>query len=96
MAKKQFTNSFQDIFSPTETPSVKEEVIIVPEIDDEIIRTTILLNKKTYESIKSIAFWKRCQIKDLIDKALISVINSYTKDQLSEMYKEFSQKGNTK
>lgn len=92
MAKKQFTNSFQDIFSPT-TPQAKEEKIVdvSEEMYDEIQRTTILLKSKTYDAIKAIAYWERCQIKDLIDKSLNSIINSYSKEDLSKILKEYNQ-----
>ena len=67
MAKKQFTNSFHDIFSPTETHLLKEEFIKAPEDnDDKIQRTTLLLSRQTYKTIKAIAYWERKQIKDII------------------------------
>ncbi len=64
MAKKQFTSNFQDIFKPTVEP--EKPTIIVSNNEDkpsnvseEIVRTTILLNKSTYENIKAIAYWER-------------------------------------
>ena len=67
MAKKQFTNSFQDIFSPTETKLLKQDVTKASaDIDDKIQRTTLLLSSETYKTIKAIAYWERKQIKDII------------------------------
>jgi len=82
MAKKQFTNSFQDIFSPTETPAEKKEIVPVSEEKDEILRTTLLLSKKTYDSIKLIAYWERKPIKDVLTEALELYIKSKDSGEL--------------
>ena len=98
MAKKQFTSSFQDIFSPTtETKTVTSvEKVAVREQEsatEEIQRTTILLGKNTYLTIKAIAFWERKQIKDVIQQGLDGIIHGYTQEQLTQMKKEFEANG---
>lgn len=83
MSKKQFTNSFQDIFTPTENKSQKDEVAKVPVQDDnEIQRTTLLLRRKTYKTVKALAYWERKQIKDIIQEAIATYINSMDSKEL--------------
>lgn len=99
MAKKQFTQNFQDIFSPTvgqpkdnlpDSTQGKEK-----RFDDsnEAKRTTLLLSRGTYNDIRAIAHWERCQIKELLEDALKSIVNSYTPEQLASIRKEFSRRG---
>jgi len=97
MAKKQFTSNFQDIFSPTiseENSTQTDTKKDVEKVDstDDIVRTTILLNKSTYHTIKAIAYWERLQIKDLLQKALNSIIDSYSDEQLKKILHEFDNK----
>ena len=90
MAKKQFTNSFQDIFSPTETHLLKEEFIKTPEDnDDKIQRTTLLLSRQTYKTIKAIAYWQRKQIKDIIEEAIAGYLNSLDANELEKAIVQF-------
>ncbi|MBK7133892.1 MAG: hypothetical protein IPH69_14050 [Bacteroidales bacterium] len=90
MAKKQFTNSFQDIFSPTETHLIKEEFIKKPEDnDDKIQRTTLLLSRQTYKTIKAIAYWERKQIKEIIHEAIMVYLNSLDADELEKAIAQF-------
>lgn len=97
MAKKQFTSNFQDIFKPTVEP--EKSTIIVSNNEnkpsntsEEIVRTTILLNKSTYETIKAIAYWERVQIKDILNNALEAIINKYSPEQLEMFNKEYKAK----
>ena len=90
MAKKQFTNSFQDIFSPTETHLLKEEFIKTPEDNnDKIQRTTLMLSRKTYKTIKAIAYWERKQIKDIIEEAIANYLNSIDAKELEKAIAQF-------
>lgn len=97
MAKKQFTSNFQDIFKPTVEPEKPTIIVSNNEnkpsnISEEIVRTTILLNKSTYETIKAIAYWERLQIKDILNSALESIINKYSPEQLEMFNKEYKAK----
>lgn len=97
MAKKQFTSNFQDIFKPTVEPEKSTITLSSNEskpinIPDEIVRTTILLNKSTYETIKAIAYWERVQIKDILTIALGTIINKYSAEQLEMFNKEYKAK----
>lgn len=90
MAKKQFTNSFQDIFSPTETHLIKEEFIKTTEDnDDKLQRTTLLLSKQMYKTIKAIAYWERKQIKEIIHEAFVTYLNSRDADELEKAKVQF-------
>jgi len=90
MAKKQFTNSLQDIFSPTETPLLNEELLKTPEhIEDKIQRTTLLLSRQTYKTIKAIAYWERKQIKEIIHEAIMVYLNSLDADELEKAIAQF-------
>jgi len=90
MAKKQFTNSFQDIFSPTETQLLKEDVANAPENNnDKIQRTTLMLSRKTYKTIKAIAYWERKQIKDIIEEAIAGYLNSLDANELEKAIVQF-------
>jgi hypothetical protein len=90
MAKKQFTDSFQDIFSPTESHLSKEEFIKTPEEnEDKIQRTTLLLNRQTYKTIKAIAYWERKQIKDIIHEAIATYLNSLDAGELEKAIVKF-------
>jgi hypothetical protein len=90
MAKKQFTNSFQDIFSPTETKLLKQDVTKASaDIDDKIQRTTLLLNRETYKTIKAIAYWERKQIKDIIEEAIAGYLNSIDANELEKAIVQF-------
>jgi hypothetical protein len=90
MAKKQFTNSFQDIFSPTETQLLKEDVAKAPEDNnDKIQRTTLMLSRKTYKIIKAIAYWERKQIKDIIEEAIAGYLNSIDANELEKAIVQF-------
>ena len=92
MAKKQFTNSFQDIFSPTETHLLEEEFIKTPEDnDDKIQRTTLLLSRQTYKTIKAIAYWERKQIKDIIEEAIATYLNSIDAKELEKAIIQFKE-----
>jgi len=90
MAKKQFSSSFQDIFSPTDSHLLKEEFIKSPEDDDDKIqRTTLLLSRQTYKKIKAIAYWQRKQIKEIIEEAITGYINSLDADELVKAIVQF-------
>lgn len=90
MAKKQFTNSFKDIFTPTETHLPKKEVAKGPDLDDnEIQRTTLLLSRKTYKTIKAVAYWKRKQIKDIIQEAITLYLGSMNSSELDKAITHF-------
>ena len=90
MAKKQFSSSFQDIFSPTESHLLKEEFIKSPEDnDDKIQRTTLLLSRQTYKTIKAIAYWERKQIKDIIEEAIAGYLNSLDANELKKAIAQF-------
>ena len=90
MAKKQFTHSFQDIFSPTESHLLKEDFIRTPEDnDDKIQRTTLLLSRQTYKTIKAIAYWQRKQIKDIIEEAITGYLNSLDAGELEKAIAQF-------
>ena len=90
MAKKQFTNSFQDIFSPTETHLLKEEFIKTPEDnDDKVQRTTLLLSRQTYKTIKVIAYWQRKQIKEVIEEAITGYLNTLDSNELEKAIVKF-------
>jgi hypothetical protein len=96
MAKKAFTNNFEDIFSSTveQKSSVKEPSNQKSFLDSDIAiqRTTILLQKSTYDTIKAIAHWERVQIKDLLDNALQAIISTYSAEQLQTMRNEHIKK----
>jgi hypothetical protein len=90
MAKKQFTNSFQDIFSPTEIHLLKEKFIKTPEDNDDIVqRTTLLLSRQTYKAIKAIAYWQRRQIKDIIEEAITGYLNSLDANEIEKAIAQF-------
>ena len=90
MAKKQFSSSFQDIFSTTDSHLLKEEFIKSPEDnDDKIQRTTLLLSRQTYKTIKAIAYWERKQIKDIIEEALDIYLNSIDEKELEKAIIQF-------
>ena len=90
MAKKQFTNSLQDIFSPTETPLLKEVLLKTQEHnEDKIQRTTLLLSRQTYKTIKAIAYWQRKQIKDIIEEAITGYLNSLDAEELEKAIAQF-------
>ena len=90
MAKKQFTNSFHDIFSPTETQLLKEDVAKAQEDNnDKIQRTTLMLSRKTYKTIKAIAYWERKQIKDIIEEAIAGYLNSIDANELEKAIVHF-------
>lgn len=99
MAKKQFTQSFQDIFSPTVNQPNENVVDSTQEKEKrldsstDVKRTTLLLSQSTYNDIRAIAHWERCQIKELLEEALKSMVNSYTPEQLASIRKEFSRRG---
>jgi hypothetical protein len=91
MAKKQFTNSFQDIFSPTETQLLKEDVI-------KTLRRIMMikyneqrfcLSRQTYKTIKAIAYWERKQIKDIIEEAIAGYLNSLDANELEKAIVQF-------
>lgn len=83
MAKKKFTQSFQDIFSPTENQFTREDTEKKTEMaDDETKRTTLMLSSKTYVTIKAIAYWQRKQIKDIIHEAVKAYLDSMDVDEL--------------
>jgi endonuclease III len=90
MAKKQFTNSFQDIFSPTETPLLNEVILKTQEDkEDKIQRTTLLLSRQTYKTIKAIAYWERKQIKEIIHEAIVTYLNTVDADELEKAIAQF-------
>mgnify|MGYP001328632309 CR=1 FL=1 len=85
MAKKQFTNNFQDIFTPTEAHPPKKEVVNVPDQDDDKIqRTTLLLRRKTYKTIKALAYWERKQIKDIIEEGIAAYLSKIDANELEK------------
>jgi len=96
MAKKGFTNSFNDIFSPTveNSKNVNDDSLEskVEVSRNDIQRTTLLLNMETYETIRAIAWYTRRPIKDYLDNALKSIINSFSAEELSQIRNQFSQR----
>ena len=96
MAKKKFTSSFNDIFAPSvEQPTAANDVPLNSKVEEsalEIQRTTILLNKDTYETVRAIAWYNRRPIKDYLEDALRLIINNYPHDELTRIRTEFSQR----
>jgi hypothetical protein len=69
---------------------LKEEFIKSPEDnDDKIQRTTLLLSRQTYKTIKAIAYWERKQIKDIIEEALDIYLNSIDEKELEKAIIQF-------
>jgi hypothetical protein len=94
MAKKQFKSNFNDIFSPTTGDGIRnqgknDENANAEKESEELQRTTLILNRDTYETIKAIAYWERVQIKDLVERALCNLISTYGEEKLNEMKKIF-------
>jgi len=89
MAKKQFKSNFQDIFSPTQITDQQEKVFTSMEEKDEVQRTTLLLCKSTYSTIKAIAFWERKQIKDVINDAFTLYLSTKSKEEIEVALREF-------
>lgn len=96
MAKKGFTNSFNDIFSPTVENSkneVNDSLESKAEVSsNDIQRTTLLLSRETYDTVRAIAWYNRKPIKDYLEEALKSIINSFTQEELSQIRNQFSQR----
>lgn len=85
MAKKKFTNSFQDIFTPT-TNDVDSSSSACNR-DEEVVRTTILMNPALYKRIKAIAHWERKAIKDIINEAFVQRIDQYSEEEMRNIEK---------
>lgn len=96
MAKKGFTNNFNDIFSPTvEQPKQADSKPIRETgsgLAEDIQRTTLLLSRETYDTVRAIAWYNRKPIKDYLEDALKSIINSFSPDELSQIRIHFSQR----
>lgn len=96
MAKKGFTSSFNDIFSPTveNSKNVNDDSVEpkVEETSNDIQRTTLLLRRETYEMVRAIAWYNRKPIKDYLEDALKSIINSFSAEELSQIRNQFSQR----
>ena len=97
MAKKQFTSNLNDIFAPTtgmSKPMAKPSSITasIPKEEEpqEVVqRTTLLLNRDTYDAIRAIAHWERLQIKDLLQEALQGIVSRYSEEELAGIRREF-------
>jgi hypothetical protein len=69
---------------------LKEEFIKTPEDNnDKIQRTTLMLSRKTYKTIKAIAYWERKQIKDIIEEAIAGYLNSINANELEKAIAQF-------
>ena len=100
MAKKRFTNSFNDIFSPTveNSKNVNDDSLEskVEVSSNDIQRTTLLLSRETYDTVRAIAWFERKPIKDYLEDALKSIINSFTSEELSQIRNLFSQRNGSR
>jgi len=93
MAKKQFTNSFQELFTPTEQHVSKQNAIeAIEQVDEFVQRTTLLLNRNTYETVKAIAHWERKQIKEIIQEALLEYISKMDSQDIEKAINHYSKK----
>ena len=89
MSKKSFIGGLDDLLSKTVgEKQIKENT----DRNDEnsSIRTTIIISAKTYEIIKSIAYWERKPIKDIIESGFAVIIERYSKEEIDKMVESFS------
>ncbi len=93
MAKK-FKSNFQDIFTPT--TDVSEDIGGKGNKEKEIVRTTLLMDKKIYEQIKACAYYERKQIKDIINEAFSLKLNSYSGEELKSIINTYLTNKNNK
>lgn len=93
MAKKEFRTGLDAIFQSTgmdESSETKGRKIFVSDSNKEI-RATFIVKEELLLKLKAIAYWERCQIKDIVDKAFLSVVSTYPSDKLIEIQKLFSE-----
>lgn len=85
MSKKNFTGGIDSLFqnSTSEAKNVMPEKIEIK--TPSYSRTTIILNNKTYEKIKAIAYWERKPIKDVIEMAFKALLSNYSVDEQEKM-----------
>jgi len=48
-----------------------------------------MLSRKTYKTIKAIAYWERKQIKDIIEEAIANYLNSIDAKELEKAIAQF-------
>lgn len=80
MAKKNFKNGIDEIFGALTIDSNNTSTTARSGVKDKTkkaVRTTILAQKKHMDDIKSIAFWERKTITDVLNEAILIYIDKY-------------------
>ncbi|WP_075603799.1 hypothetical protein [Saccharicrinis aurantiacus] len=85
MAKKKFTNTFNDIFTQEES---KDNVIDTKKSTSKI-KSTYLFEETTLQAIKAISYYNRIPIGDVINQACKEYIKSFKDlDNALELYSQ--------
>lgn len=80
MAKKNFKNGINEIFGALNVDSDNKLTKVgskTREEEKQTVRTTIITNKKHMDEIKSIAYWERKTITDVLNESILLYINKY-------------------
>lgn len=81
MAKKNFKGGFDSLLGnnkqANEIKTKSNEISVKYTGEEEEIRATFIINKNLLYNLKSIAYWDRLLIKDVLNKALNDYIDKY-------------------
>ncbi len=82
MAKKKFTNNFEDIFSSESSGNSSNNKKATRKI-----KSTYLFDDSILESIKAISYYERTPIGDIINQACKNYIESYdSMEKANQLY----------
>ncbi len=87
MAKKRFTNSFEDIFT-SQPESTKANRGKTKEANlNRKVRYTYMFDEQTIDTIRAISYYRRLPISDVLNEACKAFISSYKDlDKAVELY----------
>jgi len=80
MAKKNFKGGFDSLLGNNKQENeikTKSNEKSVKKIDEEEVRATFIIDKNLLNNLKSIAYWDRLLIKDVLNQALNDYIDKY-------------------
>lgn len=94
MAKKNFSAGIDNLLQQTiPKGELSKKTSNKSEDFTSYTRTTLIVNRDTYEKIKAIAYWERKSIKDVIEDGFQYILSKYPSEQIAKICETFKSSG---
>ena len=91
MAKKNFTQGFNDILSTRNEKILSQNQGINEKVDKkEVSRTTLLMDADLFIELKAIAWYERIELKEAVNRAIKLLKKKYPAAELNQIVDDYT------